>query len=277
MKSKKARKVSFKLFLHKTASREESGFYPVYLRITYNRQNTKISDVLLNDHSLMWKEEDLENFQNKNMTPFIREQAQYLNRSLEFYENIIRHEDPDSDEDYTVVGIGDRARVYRKNVLSDLSFLLEYLERVEFEQLFSDQQIPEVYPEWAFPDRIPELKERVSEGFKRLHELYALLSLYEMDYYNGYKTDYILGGTYYHWLIDDGMDRFKQFLNAYFGSKERLDERYLSETLSREDKTIVERQLATVLEHLPPQEKYTPLYLSIITNHCEKVADRDLE
>ncbi|KGE88595.1 MAG: hypothetical protein ACE362_08325 [Phaeodactylibacter xiamenensis] len=277
MKSKKARKVSFKLFLHKTASREESGFYPVYLRITYNRQNTKVPDVLLNDHYLMWREEDLENFQENNMTPQIREQSKYLNRSLEFYEKIIRHEDPDNNEDYTVIGIGDRARVYRKNVLSDLSFLLEYLERVEFEQLFSARQIPEVYPEWAFPDRILELKERVSEGFKRLHELYALLSLYEMDYYNGYKTDYILGGTYYHWLIDDGMDRFKQFLKAYFGSKQRLDETYLSGVLNREDKTIVERQLANALEHLPPQEKYTPLYLSILANHCEKIANRDLQ
>ncbi|TXB63222.1 hypothetical protein [Phaeodactylibacter luteus] len=277
MKSKKARKVSFKLFLHKTASREESGFYPVYLRITYNRQNTKVPDVLLDNHYLMWKEEDLENFQNNNMTPQIREQSKYLNRSLEFYEKIIRHEDPEGDEEYTVIGIGDRARFYRKNVINDLSFYLEYLEKLEFEQLFSAKQIPEVYPEWTFPDKLIELKDKVSEGFKRLHELHALLSLYEMDYYNGYKTDYILGGTYYHWIIDGGMDRFKQFLNAYFGSKERLDERYLSETLSREDKTIVERQLATVLEHLPPQEKYTPLYLSIITNHCEKVADRDLQ
>ncbi|MGH1433092.1 MAG: hypothetical protein ACRBG0_01395 [Lewinella sp.] len=276
MSSKKARKVSFKLFLNKSASRKESGFHPVYLRITYNRQNTKVPDVLVNGRYLMWKEEDLEAFENDNITKVIRGHAKHLKKSLDFYENIIRYEDANEQDDYSVIGIADRARFFRTSIFPDFWMILEYLEQLEYESLFASGQINAKYPDWTFPKKLEELGGLVSEGFKRMQELYALVILYDFDYYNDYKEDYIFGSTYYHWIIDDGLDRFKDFLTDYFGSKSRIDEDYLTDRLSdQKDMPSTDFHLKMILEHLPPKKEYQQLYINLLKNHCGKFASRD--
>lgn len=275
MSSNKAKKVSFKLFLNKSTSRKESGFHPVYLRITYNRQNTKVPDVLVNGRYLMWKEEDLEDFENDNITRVIRGHAKHLKKSLEFYENIIRHEDANEDDDYSVIGIADRARFYRKPIFDDFWMILRYMERLEYEYLFAAGKIPFVYSEWSFSNKIEELKDLVSPGFKRMQELSLLLDLYNMFYYNGHLDDYIFGSTYYHWLIDDGMSRFSNFLADYFGPKAKLNESILEDFFSEPDPLSSTIRLQEILTHLPPREEYQQLYISLLRNHCQKLADRE--
>ncbi len=266
-KQKKPRKVSFKLFLNKALTPEKEGFYPVYLRITYKGQNTKVPDVLMNNTTLFWTEEDLSNFEKGKPSTGIRGNDQFLKSSLDFYEDIIRYEDPDSNDNYSIGGFAERVRFYRLPIYDDFLTQLSYYFNVEQALLYDQDKIESKTSFEKLNEETKQIVPLLSPGLKRLIEAYLLVKLYGLDQYHEYQNDLWFGDTYYHWVIKDGMTPFKRFLADFFGDRQNINDDYLSTLLA--NNTPFKRELGNLLNILKPEKEFSKVYTALIKNHFE--------
>ncbi|KAA3623345.1 MAG: hypothetical protein DWQ02_24650 [Bacteroidetes bacterium] len=265
MKDKK-RKISFKLFLNKTLTPERPGWYPVYLRITYKGQNTKVPDVLLNDVTLYWTQSDLDAYDRGERDGAIKGNAQFLDESLKFYEDIIRYEETFS-EDYTISGLAKRAGFFRLLMIKDLESKIGFLFNLELTVLNQKQSLPKhsSFSIKFLNDNYRNLKSLFSPALNRLIETYILVYLYNLHYYHNFHNDIWYNGTYYHWVIKGGIDQFKGFMEDFFGERKRIDDNYLKEDLLAND-SATQREMGILINSIKPDIDFQSIYLSIISD-----------
>jgi hypothetical protein len=265
----KQKKVTFKLFLNKNLTPQNEKYYPVYFRITYNRQNTKIPDVLVNDHTLYWSEEDLDAFERGFYSDKTREVADMVKESMQFYEDIIRYEAKKGGEEYSVIGLAERARFYRQSFRKSFEEQLSYLVKMEAHVLQQGDKVAGKGGIGKLLQGIEEHKTKLSSSFTRMQELAILIDLYSMPQYNLKYTDSFFADTIYYWEMKTGMAEFEEFINRYFGSKAEIDEHYLEERFKHD--TPERRHLQLLYNHFPPQSDHKTLYINIVSTHLQSI------
>jgi hypothetical protein len=264
----KQKKVTFRLFLNKTLSPKNEIYYPVYFRITFNRQNTKIPDVLFNDHTLYWSKEELEAFENGFYSEKTRVVVDQVKQSMQFYEDVIRYEVQKNEEDYSIIGLAERARFYRQSFRNTFEEKLAYLKSMEVNIVRDPSSKGEAVSNFlGFPDEIEKHKDKLSKTFQRMQELATLLDLYGMPYYNEKLSNSFFADTVYYWEIKTGMREFQDFLLRYFDGKRDINEDYLNDRF--ENETPEHRYLLPIYRSLPPTADYKDLYFSLIKGHLQ--------
>ncbi len=273
-KRKKQRKISFKLFLNKTLSPDDTGRYPVYLRITYKRQNTKIPDVFINHGVFVLTEEEFENFESGNQDRDFGEHEHFLHSSVKLYEDIIRYEES-IDEDYSISGLAERARFYRTDVSSDLESQIVYFfnmeKRVQFPKLELTKE--EIFNIKTINDNWHKIKNLISTSLKRLIEAYLLSTLFNLYKYNLKQSDFWFGGSYYHFLLKGGLVEFKSFMVDYFGKKENIDEDYLHNTLLDTHKDFISK-FGILLNSIAFDKENQEVYHDLISDHLKAILEK---
>ncbi|MCB0652173.1 MAG: hypothetical protein KDC85_12930 [Saprospiraceae bacterium] len=267
----KQKKISFSLFLNETLTPKKGGFYPVYLRITFKRQNTKIPDVLLNDHTLYWRKEDFEKFQKGDYSGSYRGEAQMVKESIEFYENIIRFEDAQDPENYSVSGLAERARFYRQNFSESLKKQIQYLFNLEAKSIKREGIEIKPLNFFTLEGNIGKVENHLSESLKRLIETYSLVTVYLLFAHN-FNEDDEFSGTLYHWTIKNGVKNFSFFLDDYFGSRKKIDDSLLKNYFTERSSEL--KTIGKSLSVMPPDKNHKQLYLSVLSNHLEFILDR---
>ena len=265
----KQKKVTFKLFLNKNLTPQKEKYYPVYFRITYNRQNTKIPDVLVNDHTLYWSEEDLDAFERGFYSDKTREVANLVKESMQFYEDIIRYEAKKVGEDYSVIGLAERARFYRQSFRESFEEQLSYLAKMEEHILQQDDGASRDRGNSGLIKNIEKYKAKLSASFMRMQELSLLIDLYSMPQYNLKYADSFFADTIYYWEMKTGKEEFKDFVDRYFGDKVEIDEHYLEERFKHD--TPERRHLQPLYVSLPPNINYKGLYVNMIATHLQSI------
>jgi hypothetical protein len=270
----KQKKVTFKLFLNKNLTPQNEKYYPVYFRITYNRQNTKIPDVLVNDHTLYWSEEDLDAFERGFYSDKTREVADMVKESIQFYEDIIRYEARKVGEDYSVIGLAERARFYRQSFRKGFEEQLSYLAKMEVHILQQKGGTNGNQSNAGLIENIKKHKTKLSASFIRMQELSILIDLYSMPQYNLKYADSFFADTIYYWEMKTGMAEFEDFIDRYFGDKVEIDEQYLDDRFQHD--TPERRHLRPLLVNLPPSQNYKDLYANMIATHLQSIlAERE--
>lgn len=265
----KQKKVTFKLFLNKNLTPQNEKYYPVYFRITYNRQNTKIPDVLVNDHTLYWSEEDLDAFERGFYSDKTREVADMVKESMQFYEDIIRYEAKKVGEEYSVIGLAERARFYRQSFRKSFEEQLSYLAKMEVHVLQQGNKANGKRDKGSLLQNIAKQKSKLSASFIRMQELAILIDLYSMPQYNLKYTDSFFADTIYYWEMKTGMEAFEDFISRYFGNKMEIDEHYLEERFKHD--TPERRHLQPLYNHFPPQSDHKTLYINILSTHLQSM------
>lgn len=265
----KQKKVTFKLFLNKSLTPQNEVYYPVYFRITYNRQNTKIPDVLINDHTLYWSDEDLDAFERGFYSDKTREVVDLVKESMHFYEDIIRYEAKKNSEDYSVIGLAERARFYRQSFRGSFEKQLSYCTKMEAQVIRANATTTGNQSLNDLVSNIYKFRNEMSAPLMRMQELAILLDLYSMPQYNLMFTDSFFADTVYYWELKTGIKEFEGFINNYFGDKQDIDEHYLNERLK--EGTPESRYLQPVLISLPPQKAHKQLYINMVSTHLQSV------
>lgn len=260
----KRKKVTFKLFLNKALTPQKER-YPVYFRITYNRQNTKIPDVLMNEHTLYWSQDDLDAFERGYYSEKTSQATDMVKQSMQFYEDIIRYEAKKYGDNYSIKGLADRARFFRKSFSESFEKQLSYL--LDMENCLNrtaEKKMDSIHLSHLH-SVIEEKKEQLSRTFLRMLETSILLDLYAMPYYNQQYSYSFLADSIYHWTLNGGLQEFKDFVHRFFTDKSGLDESFLEERLSRN--TPEQRYLKPLLQSTPPDSQLKEVYVGLLEQH----------
>lgn len=258
----KQKKVTFKLFLNKSLTPQNEKYYPVYFRITYNRQNTKISDVLFNDHTLFWSEEELDAFERGFYSGKTRQVAEMVKESMTFYEDVIRYEAEKAGEDYSVIGLAERAKFYRNSFLDSFNDQVSYFAKME-------ACVNDGASISALITTVRGHNSVLSTSFIRMQELSILLQLYLMPYYNLNLSDSFFTSSIYYWEMKAGMAEFKDFLARYFSNQASIDPSHLEERFQHN--TPESRYLKPLYNSFPPQVVYEQLYFKMVKAHLQAI------
>lgn len=117
----KQKKISFNEFFDKRIKSLDEETYPVYIRTTYDRQNSKIRPFY--ESKVYWTEDQLENHKNGTYEDVAtRRTGHWINCVKEIIEQVVRDKDKQVD-DFNFSGIAEVVRYYQK----DMEFYLDNL------------------------------------------------------------------------------------------------------------------------------------------------------
>ena len=181
--SHKQKTISIKFFLNKDVKVQESeidgaALYPVYVRVTYNRRNTKFRI------QEWWYKEEFEGH--------LEELPEFKDTKV-IIEQIVRFESDTLGEKYSVRGLADRYCVYT----SRISKLLEHALILNISQELGNILTFNEFSSW----QKLELGEKISYGLNKLKPeipigIYRLSLLFALV---GHKTE----ATIFDWVIGD--------------------------------------------------------------------------
>ena len=271
----KKKKISFKLFLHKASPSKDGARYPLHLRVTYNRQNTKVSDIIFNYHSLLWDEDDLARFNKGDWSGAFKKEANQVTQALYLYEKIIRYEESFT-KNYSISGLVKRVRFYRYFMIDEFNSLISHFLNMEQDALTGDSLSENRMPLSLnllnnYWDKF--LTFELSETSKRMIETYSLVYLFESPNchdFNDKNNQYI--GTNFHWIIGGGFHLFEKFLHDYFGERKHINESEIKNIIYPKDG--VNSGITTLMKRNPPNKKYLSVYLTLLKNHLKEASKR---
>ncbi|MEM6377876.1 MAG: hypothetical protein AAF705_06670, partial [Bacteroidota bacterium] len=117
----KQKKISFNEFFDRRIKSLDDETYPVYIRTTFDRQNSKIRP--FHESKIYWTEDQLKNHKKGTYEDVAtRRTGHWINCVKEIIEQVVREKD-EKVEDFNFSGVADVVRYYQK----DMEFLLDNL------------------------------------------------------------------------------------------------------------------------------------------------------
>ncbi len=260
--SKKEKKIGFQLYLEKKASPRNKDFYPVYLRVTFKRQSTKLKHIFFDDYIQYWREEDLANWEKGAFKKIYKPELLAMQQSLDFFENIIRYEEAKNSENYSIIGIASRARMYRVQIDELLKEQIEMLAAIEIPLLNDSSGFSAKVKNPLDTEAIIEQAKAISPALRTMIELHCLLYLYASDLFNTkINSDFV--NTIYHFVVNPGVKDFKIFTENYFSKNaDALNFSALEHISASEN--VFHNEFTALSRAFPPKKDKAQTYLNLL-------------
>ncbi|MEO0683647.1 MAG: hypothetical protein AAFY76_01020 [Cyanobacteria bacterium J06649_11] len=236
------------------------------MRITFLSQNTKLKNVLYyhteeNGLALYWTKEEFEKWENGESSKNINLYREDIRTSMKFYESIVRYEYEMYTENYSILGLADRANHYRKDVAKAIFDRIKYYIALQIK--LSDDIKPYEFPKLLnHPNYLIDYLSdqslfRVTEPIQTLCELYVLMKLNELT---SRRIDVDFGNTLFDFIVQDGIKQFNEFVDQYFSN----------EDIHNIDAFDEHRRNAKILKSLfPPRREQSLIYKDLLVQHLD--------
>ena len=217
----KEKKISFKYYLNKTLKPllnedKEEEKYPIYIRITFNRKQTRVKLMLPGLDSLYWSENTLENFLAKKERGGIDSMGIRILKQEKLLEKIIRAKYDREQSEFSFEGVGEELAFVTGKVMpilhGEASYLFEselkiILQSDKYKMIFNKHTGNSLDAQYQIALSLkPDIKDHFSDNLYLLLRVFASFFLFDTLKKEG-------SVTVYSWLYQSDREDYINFMN----------------------------------------------------------------